>query len=118
MPGSMIVYAQEGHATTPLESEDMRIAHFGTFDVENYGDLLFPLVLERRLSDLCDEFVHVSPVGGPPPWSDCVQTVGFNQFSQETSGVDGVVVGGGQIIRATPTPLEVYNASGISTFLT
>ena len=27
----------------------MKIAHFGTFDVENYGDLLFPLLLERRL---------------------------------------------------------------------
>ena len=61
----------------------MKLAHFGTFDVENYGDLLFPLLLERRLSGLCDRFVHVSPRGGPPPWNDCVETIGFDQFSRQ-----------------------------------
>ncbi len=30
----------------------MRIAHFGTFDVENFGDLLFPLIAADRLSGL------------------------------------------------------------------
>jgi polysaccharide pyruvyl transferase WcaK-like protein len=95
----------------------LKLAHLGTFDVENYGDLLFPLILERRLSGFCDEFVHVSPAGGPPPWDDCVETVSFSQFSHEASIVDGLIVGGGQIIRATPTPLEVYNAGGISAFL-
>ena len=58
----------------------MKLAHFGTFDVENYGDLLFPLVLERRLADLCDEFIRVSPVGGPPLWQDRVPTVNFDTF--------------------------------------
>ena len=29
----------------------MRIAHFGTFDVDNYGDLLFPHLAEWRLPD-------------------------------------------------------------------
>jgi polysaccharide pyruvyl transferase WcaK-like protein len=96
----------------------LKLAHFGTFDVENYGDLLFPLILERRLSGLCDRFVHVSPRGGPPPWDDCVETIGFDQFSRQGSDVDGLVVGGGQIIRTTPTALELYNAGGISPFLT
>jgi polysaccharide pyruvyl transferase WcaK-like protein len=96
----------------------LKLAHFGTFDVENYGDLLFPLILERRLSGLCDRFVHVSPRGGPPPWDDCVETVGFDQFSRQGSDVDALVVGGGQIIRATPTALKLYDAGGISPFLT
>jgi polysaccharide pyruvyl transferase WcaK-like protein len=95
----------------------LKLAHFGTFDVENYGDMLFPLILERRLSDLCDRFVHVSPRGVPPPWEDCVETIGFDQFSRHGSDVDGLVLGGGQIIRATPTPLELYNVGGISPFL-
>jgi hypothetical protein len=51
----------------------LRIAHFGTFDVEHYGDLLFPLILERRLSDIYEEFVHASPVGGPPVWGSLYQ---------------------------------------------
>ncbi len=53
----------------------MRVAHFGTFDVENFGDLLFPLLLEWRLAGPGNEFVHVSPAGGPPVWQDCVRTV-------------------------------------------
>lgn len=117
MPGSMIVYAQEGHATTPLESEDMRIAHFGTFDVENYGDLLFPLVLERRLSDVCDDFVHVSPVGSAPVWQDCIPAIGFEEFLREAPEVDGLVIGGGQILRASPTPLGIYDRGGVAPFV-
>src|SRR5215212_717218 len=88
----------------------LKLAHFGTFDVENYGDLLFPLILERRFSGLCDRFVHVAPRGGPPPWDDCVETIGFDEFSRRGSDVDGLVVGGGQILRATPTTLKLYNA--------
>jgi polysaccharide pyruvyl transferase WcaK-like protein len=96
----------------------MRLAHFGTFDVENYGDLLFPLILEHRLADLCDDFIHVSPAGGAPMWDDCVRTVGFDELLQQAPNIDGVVVGGGQIIRATPTPLQVYDRGGISPFVT
>lgn len=95
----------------------MKIAHFGTFDVENYGDLLFPLVLERRLADVCDEFVHVSPAGGAPDWGDCAPTVGFDEFLREGPAVDGVVIGGGQILRASPTPLGIYDRGGLSPFV-
>lgn len=96
----------------------MRIAHFGTFDVENYGDLLFPLILERRLSDICEEIVHVSPAGGPPVWRDCVPTVGFDEFLEDPGRIDGVIIGGGQIVRTAPTSLEVYDRGGVSAFTT
>ena len=62
------------------QDEGLKLAYFGTFDVENYGDLLFPLILERKLADFCDEFIHVSPVGGQPLWQDCVRTVNFDTF--------------------------------------
>jgi polysaccharide pyruvyl transferase WcaK-like protein len=99
------------------ESESLRIAHFGTFDVENYGDLLFPLVLERRLSDLCEGVVHISPAGATPAWEDCVPTIGFDEFLREGPEVDGVVIGGGQIMRASPTPLGIYDRGGVSPFV-
>lgn len=94
----------------------MKLAHFGTFDVENYGDLLFPLILERRLADFCDEFIHVSPVGGSPLWGDCVRTVNFHTFLQDTSYIDGVVIGGGHVIRAAPAPLKVYEPDDDTTY--
>lgn len=95
----------------------MRIAHFGTFDVENYGDLLFPPVLERRLAGVCDKFVHVSPANGAPDWEGCAPTIGFDEFLREGPEVDGVVVGGGQILRASPTPLGIYDRGGVSPFV-
>lgn len=95
----------------------MKIAHFGSFDVENYGDLLFPLILERRLSDICQEFVHVSPVGSPPVWGDCVESIGFGALLQEAPDIEGVVIGGGHILHALPTPLENYDRGGISPFV-
>ena len=96
----------------------MKIAHFGTFDVENYGDLLFPLILERRLSDVCEEIVHVSPVGGPPIWEDCAPTVGFDEFLETSGDIDGVIIGGGQIVRTAATSLEIYDRGGVSAFTT
>lgn len=96
----------------------MRIVHFGTFDVDNYGDLLFPLVLERRLSDVCEEIIHISPTSGPPVWEDCVPTVGFDEFLEGGEDVDGVVIGGGQIVRTAPTFLETYDRGGVSAFTT
>lgn len=84
----------------------MRIAHFGTFDVENYGDLLFPLVLERRLAGFGAEIVHVSPVGGPPVWGDCVPSIPVDEA--ESLDLDAVIVGGGHIIHAQPSDVPTY----------
>jgi polysaccharide pyruvyl transferase WcaK-like protein len=72
-----------------------RIAHFGTFDVENYGDLLFPLLAEVALPDF--EVVHVSPIGGKPPFSDSAPTQTLRTASRQR--FDGVLVGGGNIVR-------------------
>lgn len=93
----------------------MKIAHFGTFDVENYGDLLFPLILEQRLSDLAESFIHVSPIGGPPVWRDCVETVSFDQLLRNHADIDAMVVGGGNIIHSSPQTVKNYD-SGFSPY--
>jgi GT2 family glycosyltransferase/glycosyltransferase involved in cell wall biosynthesis/polysaccharide pyruvyl transferase WcaK-like protein len=93
------------------------VAHFGTFDIENYGDLLFPLILERRLSDLGHAFVHVSPHGGPPVWDDCVPTVAAEAIITDPPDLAGVIVGGGHIIHASRTSLDRYDQGGLSTLV-
>jgi len=80
----------------------VRIAQFGTFDVQNYGDLLFPLVLRHRLRDLATSFVHASPAGGPPVWGDTVASVRAAEVIADPGGVDGVVIGGGHLLHASP----------------
>jgi hypothetical protein len=83
------------------------IAHYGTFDVANYGDLLFPLVLERRIGDLAP-LLHVSPVGGPAPIAGGVASV---PPSAVPDALAGVVVGGGHLIHASPSGLADYQTT-------
>ena len=47
-----------------------RIAQIGTFDLENYGDLLFPVILENELKKRIQnvEIVLFSPIGGNMPF--------------------------------------------------
>ncbi|MBK7950072.1 MAG: polysaccharide pyruvyl transferase family protein [Deltaproteobacteria bacterium] len=80
------------------------ILHYGTFDVANYGDLLFPLILERRLGDL-GPLIHVSPVGGAPPIAGGVTSRSPEQIE---GPVAGVIVGGGHLIHPSPSPLADY----------
>ncbi|AQY02528.1 polysaccharide pyruvyl transferase family protein [Microbacterium foliorum] len=88
----------------------MRIAHFGTFDVANYGDLLFPRLLEWRLADIADEIVHISPVGGIPVYRDVAVSHSLAEVQRAGTEFDAVVVGGGNIIHDNGTNLATYKS--------
>jgi polysaccharide pyruvyl transferase WcaK-like protein len=90
----------------------MRLAHFGTFDVQNYGDLLFPLILEHEFPG--SEVLHVSPVGGQP-YADVPKSVSFAD-AQRSGRFDAIVVGGGNLIHARPTTLPAYSAHPLTTY--
>lgn len=86
----------------------------GTFDVQNYGDLLFPLIAEMELSE------RLGPVAlhrfsyfdrSPPDWPFTVTAI--SGLSEAVSGLDGMLIGGGHVVRfdkhvapgyAPPTP--------------
>lgn len=94
----------------------MKIAHFGTFDVENYGDLLFPLLIERRLGNENNEFVHVSPAGGAPAIDDCKLAIGFEQALAECESWDAIVLGGGALAHGDfAGEVDKYQAPDIHT---
>lgn len=97
-----------------------RLALWGTFDVDNYGDHLFPRVavreLERRLPGAAiDAFapygwLHPTPLdAGPPvsplgPWTE-------GQAARVAAVYDAVMVGGGEIIHLNdPLLAPVYGA--------
>ena len=50
--------------------KEYNVAQIGSFDVENYGDLLFPTVLEEELSKRIKikELFLFSPNGGKRPF--------------------------------------------------
>src|SRR5215213_1809972 len=79
---------------------EWQIGLFGTFDVENYGDLLFPLVAEAELSR------RLGPVKlhrfsyharTPPDWP--YEVTSLTQLPQMVSRLDGILIGGGFLIR-------------------
>jgi GT2 family glycosyltransferase/polysaccharide pyruvyl transferase WcaK-like protein len=94
----------------------LRLVHFGTFDVENYGDLLYPLIARHRLAAAGIDITFVSPVGGPPVWADCVPTVDPSAVVEDD--VDGVLLGGGNIVHAGPAGVDAYRGTGLTALLT
>lgn len=77
-----------------------RLGICGTFDVENYGDLLFPPLAEaeltRRLGPLTlhrFSYAHKSP----PDWPYAVTPL--TELPAMAGGLDALLVGGGHVIR-------------------
>lgn len=90
----------------------MTIAQFGTFDVDNYGDLLFPFIARWRCPEI--EWLHVSPLGGKPGFADALPTIGFAEARK--ARFDAVIVGGGNIISARYSNLSKYRSIGITAY--
>lgn len=74
-----------------------KIAHFGAFDHDSYGDVLFPKILRFLLPEF--EITHVAPTGIPTPWSDACPIISMEEAVGRTEW-DGIVVGGGDIIQS------------------
>jgi hypothetical protein len=83
------------------------IAIFGTFDIANYGDLLFPLIAARRLADEGEQVMAVAPRGGRPV-VDALPSIGVDEFARDATSVRGVLLGGGNIVRAS-LPSAAYD---------
>jgi O-antigen biosynthesis protein len=82
----------------------MKVGLSGTFDIDNYGDILFPLVVSQVLSDL--EIVPLSPTEGKPNFDDSYIT---NKISTKyDSNLSALIIGGGNIIRTTSSYLDKY----------
>lgn len=93
-----------------------KIAHVGTFDLENYGDLLFPLVLEKELRQRVPALSIdlFSPKGGEMPFDGRpVYPIGSLPERAARETYDAVVIGGGDLIRcdAQFAPLSEYRPS-------
>lgn len=93
----------------------------GTFDVANYGDLLFPLIAEAELGDRLGRvrlhrfsYSHRTP----PDWAYEVRSLA--DLPEAAGGLDGFIVGGGHLIRfdeaiapgyGPPTP-DIHHPTG------
>ena len=81
-------------------SDVVAVGMVGTFDIENYGDLLFPLIAAEALRrrDQCIRVVPFSPNGrSEPGWPFLVRPI--EEIAEYLSTLSAVLIGGGQILR-------------------
>ncbi|GAA4883873.1 hypothetical protein GCM10023311_02680 [Flaviramulus aquimarinus] len=83
----------------------IKVAHFGTFDVDNYGDLLFPHIAEYRLPKY--QWEHISPTNNPTVFKDAKPIVSFEKARNNV--FDAIAIGGGNIIHLLDNHNTVYN---------
>lgn len=90
------------------------IEQWGTFEVANTGDLLFPLVLQQHLEDVTISLA--GPLGGTSPMGVGLPVRRFatfddDDFWEQAAGVDAFVLGGGEL--AHPGTTLVRTPSGL-----
>ena len=95
------------------------IAQIGSFDVENYGDLLFPIVLENELKKRIkiNKIYLFSPNGGVQPfYKNKVYPIKDLEKVIKSDHIDIIVIGGGDVIRLDKIVTLKYNFSYDTSF--
>src|ERR1044072_3963769 len=83
-----------------MRNRNWQIGIFGTFDVENYGDLLFPIIAEAELAQrLGTVNLHRFSYNAKtePDWPYTVTSI--TELPDLAGRLDGVLIGGGSLIR-------------------
>jgi polysaccharide pyruvyl transferase WcaK-like protein len=94
----------------PMQEPSNRIALFGTFDVENYGDCLFPLIVEHLLTKRLEhvKLYPFSPTDRTSIIGNYPRVYGFHELLKVFSDPPaGIIVGGGELVR-TEHGLSIY----------
>jgi hypothetical protein len=96
-----------------MKSRGWQVGVVGTFDVENYGDLLFPLLAEAELTERLGavELHRFSyHAKSPPGWAYPVLSVA--ELPERAGRLDALLVGGGFLIRFDKEVAPGYRPPG------
>jgi hypothetical protein len=76
------------------------ISHLGTFDVENYGDLLYPIIFSHLLNKRASlQVSHYSPLAVEAPHEAGFETRSIMTLFDPGAGPHTLIVGGGDLLR-------------------
>lgn len=73
----------------------------GMFDMDNYGDLLFPLLARHRLEPVGYRIVPVAPSSSRPSFVDAIAPVDIGEMMGGEYPIAGILIGGGYVIHAS-----------------
>ena len=105
----------ETRADEAAPPDRRRVFLTGTFDVQNYGDLLFPPIAAKRLEPYGIDVIPVSPTDHRTGWRDTAACIAFDDVLAASHPVSGILVGGGNIVHVGPAKLVDYNAASPAT---
>lgn len=92
------------------KSASLSVALFGTFDVDNYGDCLFPLIvkheLEKRLGNI--KLYPFSPTSRVARIADYSKVYAFNELGQVFREPPAAFIIGGGALLTTDHALSIY----------
>ncbi|HVZ10031.1 polysaccharide pyruvyl transferase family protein [Rhodopila sp.] len=74
----------------------------GMFDMDNFGDLLFPLLASRRLALAGLEAVAVAPSNSRPGFADAMEPRAAADMLTGACPAAGILIGGGYMIHTSP----------------
>ena len=91
--------------------KNIKIAQIGTFDVENYGDLLFPVLLKKVFKDYTIDLF--SPKGGKKPFEEDTIVYPLSKLDEmcNENNYDALIIGGGDLIRLDNQVAKTYKKS-------
>ncbi len=93
--------------------KSFNIAQIGTFDCENFGDLLFPEVLRYNLGEKLnvENFILFSPIGGQMPFYPDITVYPISKLEEMhlKYHFDAMIIGGGDLIRLDPAVASSAN---------
>lgn len=106
-----------GHCTlnpcftlSSLMDKKYTICMVGTFDLDNYGDLLFPIVAEHELQKRLKSPVDIKRFSYNRKHADewYYEVLPFTEFDQHIESSDGLLMGGGHLMRFDPHVAKDY----------
>jgi lipopolysaccharide transport system ATP-binding protein len=83
-----------------MDIREWQVGLVGTFDVDNYGDRLFPLIAEAELARRLDRVkLHCFSYGAKTPATWPYSVTSITELPRLAANLDGLLVGGGFSVR-------------------
>jgi len=92
--------------------ENRTIINWGSYDIDNFGDLLFPFIVNSLFKDFNVNVIHASPTGRSSIWKDSIQTVLISEALMHEN-IFGFIIGGGNLISWTKSSVFPYNENDV-----
>jgi lipopolysaccharide transport system ATP-binding protein len=83
-----------------MDTREWQVGLVGTLDVENYGDLLFPLIAQAELAERLGRVqLHCFSYAGKTAAEWPFPVTSVTELPRLAAGLDGLLVGGGFLVR-------------------